>query len=92
MRDKTRERGAYQFIQHDQQADSGEIHRVAWTGHDEFADALGLESRPPCAAADAIWGRSAGERERAVDDGDVGEGLGRNVIEAPADFGLERRL
>jgi len=82
----------HQFIQHDQQPDSGQVYRITGPSDDKLTNSLSLQTRPTCTTANSIRRGSVGEGKRAVDDGNMSHGLRGNIIEAPPDVGLECRL
>ena len=82
----------HQFVQHDQQTDTSEIDGVSVSGDDKLTHSLRLETGPSSATRDAIGKSARRQRQRAVDDGDMGVRLGSNVVQPPPDLGLQGRL
>lgn len=81
--------GTHQLIQHNKKSDTGKIHRVSVTGDDQFADSFGLETRPPSVGANTVGRRPVEQRIGAIDNSNVGEGLGCDLIQFETNLSLD---
>lgn len=77
-----------EFIEHDKQTQTSDGNCLAGATDDQFAHPLGLESAP-CLRVDAVRDRDTVKSARCVDDGDMGEGLARNVVKAATNIRLQ---
>jgi hypothetical protein len=78
----------HEFVQHDEEADAGHVDTISGTADDEFAETLSLETGVTAETVHAVRGWQ-GDGRGGIDDGDVCQGLGGDLVETATDVWLE---
>lgn len=77
----------HQLVEHDQKPDTSNVDTISCTADNQFADPLSLQTGVPAATVHAVRRRQRNRRCR-IDNSNVGQSLGGDLIQAATDIWL----